>query len=41
MYIDHIHPLILSYPPLPLKVLQLVVGNEHLEVRELQFKNRT
>jgi hypothetical protein len=41
MYFDHIHPLILSYPPLPLKALQLLVGNEHLEVRELQFNNRT
>jgi hypothetical protein len=40
MYFDHIHPLILFYPPLPLKALQLVVGNEHLELRELQFKNR-
>jgi hypothetical protein len=41
MYVDHIHPLILSYPPLPLKVLQLLVCNEHVEVTELQFKNRT
>jgi hypothetical protein len=41
MYFDHIHLLILSYLPLTLKVLQLVVGNEHLEVRDVQFKNRT
>jgi hypothetical protein len=41
MYFDHVHALILCYPPLPLKALQLFVGNEHLEVRELQFKNRT
>jgi hypothetical protein len=41
MYFDHIHPLILSYPPLPLKTLQLLLGNEHPEVRELQFNNRT
>jgi hypothetical protein len=40
MFFDHIHTLILSYPPLPLKALQLVLGNELLEVRELQFKNR-
>jgi hypothetical protein len=41
MYFDHTHPLIFSYPPLPLKTLQVLVGNEHLEVWELQFKNRT
>jgi hypothetical protein len=40
-YFDHIHPFILSYPPLPLKVLRLLIGNEYMEVRELLFKNRT
>jgi hypothetical protein len=41
LYFDHIHPFILSYPPLPMKSLQLVVGNEDPEVRQVQLKNRT